>query len=41
VTDGDACEAQNNTADISAMKELGWEPKINVQEYIIKNTVPH
>ena len=41
VTDGDACEAQNNTADISAMKELGWEPKINVQDYIIKNTVPH
>jgi len=41
VTDGDACEAQNNTADISAMKELGWEPKIDVQDYIIKNTVVH
>lgn len=41
VTDGDACEAQNNTADISAMKELGWEPKIDVQDYIVKNTVPH
>jgi len=41
VTDGDACEAQNNTADISSMKELGWEPKIDVRDYIIKNTVPH
>ena len=41
VTDGDECEAQDNTADISAMKELGWEPKVKVDEYIIKNTVPH
>lgn len=41
VTDGDACEAQNNTADISAMKELGWEPKVDVRDYIVKNTVPH
>src|SRR5210317_1338400 len=41
VTDGDACEAQDNTADITAMKELGWEPKVNVRDYIIKNTVPH
>jgi len=41
VTEGDACEAQNNTADISSMKELGWEPKIDVRDYIIKNTVPH
>lgn len=41
VTDGDACEAQNNTADISAMKELGWKPKVDVKDYIIKNTVPH
>ena len=41
VTDGDACEAQNNTADISAMKELGWEPKVDVTDYIVKNTVPH
>jgi len=41
VTEGDTCEAQNNTADISSMKELGWEPKIDVRDYIIKNTVPH
>jgi len=41
VTDGDSCEAQNNTADISEMKKLGWEPKVNVEDYIITNTVPH
>ena len=41
VTDGDACEAQDNTADISAMKELGWEPKVDVRDYIVKNTVAH
>jgi nucleoside-diphosphate-sugar epimerase len=41
VTDGDTCEAQDNTADIAAMKELGWQPKVNVKDYIIKNTVPH
>jgi len=41
VTDGDSCEAQDNTADITEMKKLGWEPKINVEDYIVKNTVPH
>jgi nucleoside-diphosphate-sugar epimerase len=41
VTDGDTCEAQDNTADISAMKELGWKPKVDVIDYIVKNTVPH
>ena len=41
VTDGDSCEAQDNTADISEMKKLGWQPKINVEDYIVKNTVPH
>jgi len=41
VTDGDFCEAQDNTADITEMKKLGWEPKINVEDYIVKNTVPH
>ena len=41
VTDGDPCEAQDNTADITALKKLGWEPKIKVDEYLVKNTVPH
>ena len=41
VTDGDSCEAQDNTADISAMKELGWKPKVDVIDYIVKNTVAH
>ena len=38
---GDPCEAQDNTADISEMKALGWEPKVKVDEYLIKNTVAH
>ena len=41
ITDGDKCEAQDNTADITKMKKLGWEPKIKVNDYIVKNTVPH
>jgi nucleoside-diphosphate-sugar epimerase len=41
VTDGDPCEAQDNTADISDMKALGWEPKVNVEEYLVERTVPH
>jgi len=32
--DGDACEAQDNTADITAMQELGWHPTINIKDYI-------
>ena len=40
VTDGDSCEAQDNTADISELKALGWRPKIKVNEYIIQNTIP-
>jgi len=31
---GDACEAQDNTADTAYIKELGWEPKINVLNYV-------
>ena len=41
VTDGDTCEAQDNTADITDMKALGWEPKVNVEEYLVERTVPH
>ena len=41
ITDGDECEAKDNTADITDMKELGWKPTIKVDEYIIKSTVPH
>ena len=41
VVDGDACEAQDNTADITNIKALGWEPKVKIDEYIIKHTVPH
>ena len=41
ITDGDECEAKDNTANITDMKELGWEPTIKVDEYIIKSTVPH
>jgi len=41
IKDGDPCEAQNNTADITEMKALGWQPKVKVDEYLIKNTVAH
>jgi len=34
VQDGDACEAQDNTADITDMLELGWKPTIDVKEYL-------
>ncbi len=34
VTNGDACEVQDNTADITNIKALGWIPKIMVGEYI-------
>ena len=41
IRDGDPCEAQDNTADISEMKALGWEPKVKVDEYLISKTVAH
>ena len=41
VKDGAACEAQNNMADITELKKLGWKPKTDVNEYIIKKTIPH
>ena len=41
VTDGDPCEAQDNTADITELKALGWKPKVKVDEYIVQNTIPN
>tara|TARA_B100000900_G_scaffold392965_1_gene388978 strand:+ start:643 stop:1467 length:825 start_codon:yes stop_codon:yes gene_type:complete len=41
VKDGDACEAADNTADITEMKKLGWSPTVDVNDYIIKQTIPH
>ena len=35
IRDGDPCEAQDNTADITEMKALGWRPKIKVDEYLV------
>jgi len=34
VQGGDACEAQDNTADISDMKALGWDPQVDVKQYL-------
>jgi nucleoside-diphosphate-sugar epimerase len=31
---GDKCEAKDNTADTTAIRELGWEPTIDVREYL-------
>ena len=33
-THGDDCEAKDNTADITDLLELGWKPKMKVEEYI-------
>ena len=41
IRDGDPCEAQDNTADITEIKALGWRPKIKVDEYLIQKTVAH
>ena len=41
VTDGDPCEAQDNTADNTDLVRLGWTPKINVEDYILRHAVPH
>ena len=41
VKEGDACEALNNTADITEMKNLGWIAKTDIHDYIIKKTIPH
>lgn len=34
ITDGDTCEAQDNTADISDLQELGWNPTIDLKNYL-------
>ena len=39
IRDGDPCEAQDNTADISEMRALGWEPKVEVEDYLVKKTI--
>lgn len=36
---GDICEAMDNTADISDMKKLGWEPTADVKLYLHANTI--
>tara|TARA_B100000287_G_scaffold186800_1_gene176665 strand:- start:277 stop:1041 length:765 start_codon:yes stop_codon:yes gene_type:complete len=41
VKKGEPCEADDNTADNSELLKLGWKPKIDVQDYIIKKTIPH
>ena len=34
ITDGDDCEAIDNTADNSEMLKLGWRPDVDVIEYV-------
>ena len=34
ITDGDDCEALDNTADNSELLKLGWKPKVDVIEYV-------
>ena len=35
IREGDACEAHDNTADNSALLELGWEPTIEAKSYVL------
>ena len=34
IKEGDECEAQDNTADITDIKELGWAPTISIRRHI-------
>ena len=34
ITDGDDCEALDNTADNSELLKLGWKPKVDVMKYV-------
>ena len=34
ITDGNGCEALDNTADNSELLKLGWKPKVDVMEYV-------
>ena len=34
IMSGDECEAEDNTADITDMQELGWQPKHDVKQYL-------
>ena len=34
ITDGDDCEALDNTADNSELLKLGWKPKVDVIDYV-------
>ena len=34
VEDGDDCEADDNTLNIEPAKKLGWEPQLNVLDYV-------
>lgn len=35
---GEECEAWDNTADNSDLKDLGWSPKYDIEEYVMINT---
>lgn len=35
---GEECEARDNTADNSDLKDLGWTPKYDIEEYVRSNT---
>ena len=34
IMSGDACEAENNTADNTDLLELGWKPTVDVKKYL-------
>ena len=38
---GEQTERLDNLADNTLLNNIGWEPKVNVEEYLVKHTVPH
>ena len=41
VLSGDDCEADDNTADNQDLLDLGWKPKMEVENFIASKLIPH
>lgn len=41
VLSGDDCEAEDNTADNQDLLDLGWKPKMGIENYIASKLIPH
>ena len=41
ILSGDDCEAHDNTADNQDLLDLGWKPKMEVENFIASKLIPH